>query len=907
MSVTAGPPRHLRCEQQVDPIGIDAVVPRLSWVLDDDRRGAIQTAYQVLVASTEDALAADNGDRWDTGKTAGAESHLLPYQGQPLRSRDRSWWKVRTWDAQDVASPWSAPASFEMGLLSASTIAGTDWRAQPVRSSVRGTALEGAPSPYFRRTFTLESVPTSARLYITAFGLYDAWLNGHRVTQDVLRPGWTDYRLRVPYQTYDVTDLLQPGENVLGAILGDGWYCGYVAFGGTRQLYGERPALVAQLEVDLPNVADPVLIRTGKDWRTTTGPILAADNYMGETYDARLELDGWVTPGYDDSGWEPVEVGRMPLAELVSTVSPPIRRTEERPALECWESAPGTWVYDLGQNIAGWVRLRVTAPSGTEVRIRHAEMLNPDRSVWLDNLGTAKATDTYTCRGGGEEVWEPRFTFHGFRYVEISGLADPGPAAVTGVVVHSDMPRAGEFSCSNPLVSRLYENTVWSQRGNFLDVPTDCPQRAERLGWTGDVVSFIGTALFNFDVSTFLTKWVTDLLDAQVVSGPETGQFPIVAPRMMAWGGGPAWSDAAIVVPWELYGAYGDTRVLEQVYPSLLRWMAFLERQASGRTPDAFAGFGDWVSLDTDPDNPLGFDDRWGGTSLELLRVAFYAHAADLMARIGRTIGASDEARWSALFEQLRSEFVASFVEAGRLKEPTQTACALALHFDLLPDEAQRKGVSEQLVEDIERRGHLVTGFVGTPYLLDALTAAGRVDLAYLLVEREELPGWLYQVKQGATTTWERWDAWTHDRGFHPSGMNSFNHYAYGAVAHWLHRRIGGVERDDAVPGYRRLRFAPMPGGSITTATTALETPYGRAECGWRVTDGVLSMDILVPANTEAEVRLPQMTVDAITESGEPLGTSGLAVSHRDGALWCAVGAGRYSFVVRDPLLSSAG
>jgi alpha-L-rhamnosidase len=905
--MTAAAPRYLRCEGHVDPLGIDALEPRLTWEVDDQRRGARPTAYEIVAASSEEALAEGRGDLWESGRVESGECGQVVWAGAPLTSRARCWWKVRTWDREGAPSPWSALARFEVGLVGTRDGWRFEWTGQWIRAPLRGDRFSGAPAPYLRRRFTLDGPVVRARLYVTALGLHETYVNGRVVSPDVYRPGWTDYRIRVPYQVYDVTGLLRTGENVVGAILGDGWYCGRNAIsGGSRQAYGERPALLAQVEVHLHGARDPVVVATDGQWTWSEGPILASDNFAGESYDARRELHGWSEPGFDASRWGDVDVLPLSPVALVATVAPPVRRIEEIAPVRVTEPSPGVRVFDLGQNFAGRVRLRVAASRGTQIQLRHAEGLESDGSIWRGSLANATATDAYVCSGAGEETWEPRFTFHGFRYVEVT--ADPvlpDSATVTGIVLHSDMPRTGEFACSHPGLTKLHENTVWSQRGNSLDVPTDCPQRDERLGWTGDVVSFARTAAFHFDVSAFLSKWMTDLLDAQIPSGVEEGQFPVTAPRGTAWGGGPAWSDAGIEVPWTLWEVYGDRRILDRCWPALERWMAFLDRQEAGRAPGAWKGFGDWVSLDFDPAHPLGFDERWGGTPLDLLRRAFHVRAADRMSRIAGVLGRTDAARaWRARFEELRARFVAAHVADGRLATPTQTACALAIEFDLLADPALRAAVAADLAADVERRGHLVTGFVGTPHLLHALESAGRADLAWRLLEREEIPSWLFEVRHGATTTWERWDAWTPERGYR-DGMNSLNHYALGAVGHWMHRAIGGIDVDPSGPGYRRVRVAPRPGGSVTWARASFRSPLGLVATSWRLDDGRFHLECTIPPGAVATVRLPARDPADVTESGRPLGASPCVgpASVRDGTVWCEVESGSYAFDVANARL----
>lgn len=823
-------PRQLRCEHMEDPLGIDERTPRLSWRLAPPRsgRGAFQSARQIVVTSGGEPL-------WDSGKVASSDNVLVPYDGPRLQSRQRCAWRVRVWDERDRASAWSAPATWEMGLLSPA-----DWQADWI-----GSASDGESPGFFRHEFRARGPVTRARLYATALGLYECWINGRRVGDRLFTPGWTDYRLRVPYQTYDVTGLLNDGGNALGAILADGWYRGFVQQVNDHKgppLYGPVPLLRVQLVVDFADGSSGT-IGSGDSWRTAPGPFLAASIFNGETYDARLELPGWSEPGFDASSWHAVQTG-APLADPVieAAVAPPVRRHEELPAQSVTEPAPGVFILDLGQNFSGWARLRVQGSRGQTVTLRHGEMLNADGTLYTENLRSAKATDRYTLRGGDEEIHEPRFTFHGFRYVEVTGYPGrPDKTAITGIVVHSDIPPIGTFACSDPMLNQLQHNIVWGQKSNFLEAPTDCPQRNERLGWTGDAQVFIRTAAFNRDVAAFFTKWLRDLADAQA----DSGTFPCVAPNVLgAWGddGGAGWSDAATICPWELYQATGDTRPMERLYPALLRFVAYMDRT----DPRQRRAFGDWLNHN-DP------------TANDLLSVAFHAHSVSLLARMAVVLGKRQDARrLERRRAALEAQFAAEFVTPnGRMASGSQTAYVLALHFGLLP-EKQRTNAVARLVAHIRSRGdHLATGFLGTPYLLDVLRDNGHLGLAYTLLLKDDFPSWGYPIRQGATTMWERWDSWHHERGFQSTGMNSFNHYAYGAVGAWMYHVIAGIESDPEAPGYRRVIVRPQPGGGLTWARASLITPQGKLAVAWRCRGTRMTLDVSIPPNTHATVYLP--------------------------------------------------
>ena len=877
---------ELRTEYLSNPIGLDEPRPRFSWKLKaaagrESERGLTQSAYQIRVS--RDHATIDNGDLWDSGKVQSGETSFIEYAGPALRSGERVWWAVRVWDQNDQPSVMSSPAFWEMGLLERA-----DWQAQWISAHAVGGPQTEAAVPFFRKAFGLASrkAVVSARLYATALGVYEFHINGKKVGDDVFTPGWTDYHQRVQYQAYDVTNLLNgDGENVIGAILGDGWYCGYTGNIRRRQYYGDRPKLLGQLHLRFSDGSHQI-IGTDGSWTTATGPILASDMFMGESYDARREMPGWDAPGFTpDTRWTPVEIFEDTGAAIVGMTGPTVRAVKELRPIKIHKRGAGRdtiYVVDLGQNMVGHVRLRVKGKAGATIRMQFVEVLDDKGNPYTANLRIAKQTDFYTLRGDvSGETFEPRFTFHGFRYVAVHGY--PGELttdAITGVVLHSDMAETGTFECSDPLVNQLQHNIQWGQRGNFLDVPTDCPQRDERLGWTGDAQVFVRTAAFNFDVSGFFAKWTHDLRDAQTKRGsypeivPDNGRTPGEALLPFSGDGGPAWADAGIICPWTMYLCYGDRRLLERHYASMVRFVEYMEKEAEPfgmirSHPDwkGWHGFGDWLSQD-------GGKDRFGSTTKDLIGTAFLAHDARLLASIADVLGKPDDAnRFTQLSELAAAAFCRRFVTPdGLIIGHTQTAYVLALHFDLLP-EALRGPAVESLVRNIRDNGNkLSTGFVGSPYLNHVLTRAGRLDVAYDLLMQQQWPSWLYAVTHGATTIWERWDGWTHDRGFQDPGMNSFNHYAYGAIGDWLYQVVAGIEIDRAKPGYRHVNLHPHPqiNGPLTHAAATLDTIHGRIESGWRLDGGALHYNVTLPPNVTATMTI-DATADGAMESSTAL------------------------------------
>ena len=848
----------LRCHSLTEPMGLHEAQPVLSWRIEDSRQGAHQTAYRVQVSSSREKLEADEADLWDSGRIESARAVGIRYSGQALVARQRCYWRVQVWDHEDNPGPWSEISRWEMGLLHRE-----DWHnAQWIGSSLVGSLQTNVPCPYLRREFDIPGQITDARLYITSLGLYECWINGQRIGDAELSPGWTQYSKRIPYQAFDVTSALRKGNNAMGALLGDGWAAGHVAWFG-RQKYTDRPLLLALLIIRTEDGGTQV-VETGRDWRWSTGALLRSDIYEGEVYDAQKEHGAWTEPGFDPHLlWNEVFVGEdsgmeraptiSPLVkqhEAISPISAPIRKTDiyGRPV----------WLFDFGQNLVGRVRLKLKSDRRCQIELRHGEVLDEHGGLYTENLRRARATDLYTSRGdNSDEVYEPKFTFHGFRYLEVTNYpGQPSRDSATAVVLHSDTPQIGTFSCSNEKVNQLQSNIWWGQKGNFVDVPTDCPQRDERLGWTGDAQVFVRTASFNADVATFFNKWMFDLTDCQ----SSNGAIPSWAPDSEYQSeedrdGGPGWADAVVICPWTIYQCFADRNILETHYPAMKRYIGFLEKTSPGfirgRGEGRFAGYGDWLAPDADPFN--------APTPKDMIGTAFFAYSTELVSRIARIVDQPAEGdQFATLAANIRDAFNRQFVTPeSRIAGDTQTAYVLALGFDLLPEEMRSNAVNH-LVHAIERRGkQLTTGFLGTPLLCPVLSRFGRTDLAYDLLMQEDYPSWLFTVNNGATTMWERWDSYRQDKGFQSAGMNSFNHYAYGAIGQWMYETVAGITLDPDQPGYKHIHFKPEPGGGLTWAKAQLESVHGRIESSWRIEDNQFSLDIQLPPNTTGTVQLP--------------------------------------------------
>ena len=854
--------KDLTCEHKINPIGIDILQPRLSWKIIGVGNDILQTAYSVRVA-TEPKFSSSKMI-WESGKVLSDESVLQVYNGPDLRSGQRYFWQVRVWDNKGRSTKWSETAYWEMGLLSPS-----DWKAKWIE--LEDDTNRYSPSPHFRKEFTVNNAIAKATVYVTAHGLYDLSLNGKRVGDQVMTPGWTSYGKRLQYQVYDVTDQVVKGKNAVGAFLGDGWYRGTLAWGNNWAIYGKRLGLLMQLRIIHTDGTESIII-TDESWKGNNDPAIRMnDIYNGYTYDATKRLTGWSQPDYDDSKWKKVRIGNY-RNNLVASEGAPIRKIEEIKPVKVFLSPKGSLLVDMGQNMVGWIRLKVTGPRGTVITVRHAEVLDKYGEFYTENLRAAKVQLTLTLAGTGEETFEPRFTFMGFRYLQVTGF--PGTLTtdnITGIVVHSDMQKSGTYESSNPLLNQLQHNIVWGQKGNFLDVPTDCPQRDERLGWTGDAQAFCRTAAFNYNVAAFFTKWLKDVAADQRPGG----EIPVVIPDVLNKQGSPTaqtsagWGDVAVIAPWTMYLMYGDKKLLETQYPSMKAWVEYI-RKKSGDNMIWKGGsiYGDWLFYHPPVNNHSTPD---GHTDHDFIATAFYAYSASLLADAAEVLGKKDDQKfYTDLFNKIKSVFIHEYVTpAGRVGTNSQTSYVLALKFNLLPENLRAKA-AEFLVEDIRGRGnHLSTGFLGTVYLAHVLTAAGYTDVAYDLLLQETYPSWLYPVKMGATTIWERWDGQKTDSTFQDAGMNSFNHYAYGAIGDWMYRVSAGLET--RTPGYRHLLIQPHPSKNLEYSKATYDSPYGTVASGWERKDGKIIIRVKIPANADATIILPVDDPVKITQNGLPL------------------------------------
>jgi alpha-L-rhamnosidase len=843
---------NLKIEYKKNPISVDAPEPRLSWNLESNERNQKQTAYQILVSSSLEKLNSDVGDLWDTKKVLSDQSVNISYGGKKLKTRQECFWKIRVWDQNDRISQFSETAFWRMGLLS-----GADWKGQWIGLKNNNDEQSSPPASYFRKEFSSRGKLHKALVYITARGVFEFHLNGKKVSNDILSPGWTDYNKRIHYLVYDVTHLIG-NKNCIGIILGDGWFSGYIGYNKKRAIYGNQTSLLLQLHLEYQNKKEEV-ISTDSSWKCNYGPILSSDLLMGEEYDAKKDIPGWDKPDFKDKEWKPVTIFEKPKDIIVSQPCESVQITQYIKPQKITEPLKKVYVFDLGQNIVGFARIKLKNSPGNKIVIRYAEMLNPDGTIYTTNLRSAKATDTYISKGNKEETYQPHFTFHGFRYVEISGCqSKPSLNDVIGCVINSALPMTGRFECSDKMVNQLQSNIIWGQRGNFVSIPTDCPQRDERLGWMGDAEIFVQTATFNMDVAGFFTKWINDIVDAQSDKGAFTDIAPYIK-DLVPEGGAPAWSDAGIIVPWTIYQSYGDTRIIETFFPAMEKFMKFIQLENPDliRRKGTYNNYGDWLSINAD-------------TPKDLLATAFWAYDAFLMSKMAKAIkNDSASEKYRILFENIRNAFQATFIEKnGKISGETQTGYCLGLYMNLFPDNVKEKSV-KYLVDDIEKRGGLIsTGFVGVRHINPTLTENGFNDIAYKLLLNTKFPSWGYTIKHGATTMWERWDGWTVEKGFQDPGMNSFNHYAFGSIGEWLFRYVLGINIDIDNPGYKHIIIHPYPDKKLKFARGEYQSIHGKIVSDWKWDKGKFFLKIEIPANTTATIYIPCSDPKIIMEKG---------------------------------------
>ncbi len=862
-------PTNLLCEYVSNPLGIDVTQPRFSWILDYSERSQLQSAYQVLVASKQENLDADNGDKWNSDKVVSEQSINILYEGSSLESGKTYYWKVRLWDKDSKVSPWSKIATFEMGLLKSEDWGG-EW--------IGGEDL-------LRKEFTINKDIARARVYISGLGYYELYLNGDKVGPFVLDPGWTDYKKRALYSTYDVTKHLRKGKNVIGIMLGNGRYIKTYGYGS--------PKALLQLNIEFIDGSSESII-TDNTWKTTSGPVLSNDIYNGERYDARLERRGWDTPLYHDSDWDIAKITDTPGGKLVSQASfPSIKVTKIIQPLRITSPRPGVYIYDFGQNFTGWVRLCVSGSRGTKVNLRYAELLDEDGMLNPVPNRRAKATDTYILKGEGKETYEPRFTYHGFRYLEVTGFpGTPTLESIEGRVVHSAVEPRGGFICSNPLINSIHKNVLWGQLSNLMSVPTDCPQRDERMGWMGDAQLSAEEAIYNFDMASFYTKWVEDIRDSQA----EDGSVPdVVPPYWSNYPADPAWGTACVVIPWYLYQYYGDKRILEKNYSLMKKWVDFLSTKAENHILSYFK-YGDWCP----PAHVKPVD-----TPGELTSTWYYYHDTLILSKIAGILGKSAHGeKYSGLSSKIKEAFNKKFLLDDHYATGSQTCNALSLFLDMVPED-KKEAVLKNLIDDIvvTHDSHLNTGIIGTRYILDVLTKYGKVDLAYKLATQRTYPGWGYMIREGATTIWERWEYLA------GGGMNSHNHIMFGSVDAWFYKVLAGINVDPAGPGFRRIIIKPYIVGDLKYVSASIKTIRGTVSSSWIRDKDSLVLNVTLPVNTQAKVSLPRMGLESviIKESGKIIwkdssyieGVSGItAGNEEDEYVIFNIGSGSYSFEI---------
>ncbi|SFF89568.1 alpha-L-rhamnosidase [Salegentibacter agarivorans] len=895
-------------ENRRNPLGIDIVHPQFTWKLSSDKRNVKQSAYQIQVAGTKNSLENEEGLLWDSGKVNSPQSVHIPYSGETVTSFNKYFWRVKVWDQNGKSSNWSKIGYWQMGLLNKN-----DWDAKWISASYSENSGK-RPSPIFRKEFDIEKDIQSATAIITSRGLYEAYINGERVGDEYFTPGWTNYDERIQYQMYDVSKMVKNGENAVGAILGSGWYRGALAWEDNNNLYGDNISLLMQINVIYTDGSTD-LITTDSSWKSSKSHIQSSEIYDGEMADASKIEKGWKRPGFNDSEWYNVRVESFGYDNLIATLNEPVKKQETFEPKEIIKTPKNEIVLDFGQNLVGFVKVKVNGKKGDTIKLYHAEVLDKDGNFYTANLRGADQKNTYILNGEGEEIFFPHFTWQGFRYVKVEAANEYiKPENFTAVALYSDMDETGSFYTSNESLNQLQRNIKWGQKGNFLDVPTDCPQRDERLGWTGDAQVFSRTAGFNMHVNNFFEKWLKDLASEQL----ENGSIPHVIPNVLGDDatGSAGWADAGTIIPWDLYTMYGNKRVLEEQYKSMEGWVQYMENESENNLWNTGFHFGDWLFYRPEDDN----DGRAALTDKYLIAQCFFAHSTQNLINTAEVLGKEEDVKkYSELLKKIKKAFAKEYLTPnGRLVSSSQTAYVLALNFNMLPENL-RSQAAKRLADNIVNYGyHLTTGFLGTPYLNHVLTRFGHHDLAYTLLMQKTYPSWLYPVTVGATTIWERWDGRKPDGSFQTPSMNSFNHYAYGAIGDWMYKTLSGINSatDPEGVGYKKIIFKPHTNNNLvsekveaqyeneglTMVNGELETYYGKIKSFWKKDEGKIKMQFEIPVNTTSKIHLPTKEISSIKEGNRSLSSLNDVIINKDetGNVIVETGSGIYNFTIEN-------
>lgn len=866
----------LKCEFQENPLGIDRENPLFQWKMMDERKGSYQTAYQIIVGSNSDAVNDNDGDVWDTGKVISNESVHIKYDGSKLESGKTYYWRVRIWDHTGKASPWSETASWEMGLLNEN-----DWLAKWIARAND----EPGRSVYMRKEYELPSKKIKkARVYVTGLGNYVLKINGEKVGNDLLTPGWTHYPKRLEYQVYDVAEHIQDENIAVGAVLGNMWWSGGLGWRG-GQKYSEGPLkFLFQLKIEYEDNST-LILASDESWKWTNSPIWEDHIYDGEKYDANKEIPGWDMPDFDDSDWNDVEPASY-SGILKGPFAPAMKHHMDLEPVALNEPVPGEYVYDLGQNMVGWAQIKINAPQGDTVKFRFAELLHEDGTVAQENLRSAKATDIIVANGK-EIVWEPKFTYHGFRYVQVSGLKEkPGINDLTGKVIYADQPFIGELETSNELINQINKNVRWGQRGNFYPAPTDCPQRDERLGWMGDAQIFAPTANFNMHLDRYWSKWMFDITDGQDEKG---WVYDVNPPTVVTGPSKPGWGDAVVIIPWINYRYFGNKRIIEDNYEGMKAWLEYMRSESENdiyvwdEGNEGWYGYGDWIAVEPTPSKPIG--------------TAYYFYSAKLLSKMAEIIGNEEDAiEYQSLANNISLAYHREYWDEEEQQYPggTQTANLLPLAFGMTPDALEEK-VVENLVETVLESGvHPTTGFLGTGYILPMLSKYDNHDLAYQMITQTDYPSWGYMVKNGATTIWELWNSDTEP----PEGMNSRNHFALGCVGEWMWNTLAGINISDDNPGFKETIIYPQPIDDLNWVNASYETNYGELVVNWKMENQQFTLDLTVPPNSSAVIDLSKVPGDEIMESGTNVDSGNVEGMSMDELGRMRVLSGIYKFTV---------